>query len=64
MEEKEELTIEDVINYAQLAVHILQNTKTEVTSKSIQKEIKMLNEKFGTKEVKRLVNLTIKKKNK
>lgn len=61
-ENKDEFTIEDVINYAQLAVHILENTKTEITPKTLKSEIKMLYEKFGTKEVRRLVGFMIKGK--
>lgn len=62
MENKEELSIEEVIIYAQLAVNILQNTKTEITAKRIRSEIKMLYEKFGTQEVKRLANFIVKRK--
>lgn len=62
MENKEELSIEEVIIYAQLAVHILQNTKTEITATRIRSEIKMLYEKFGTQEVKRLASFIVKRK--
>lgn len=60
---KEELLdIETAIAYAQLAVHTLQNSGTELSAKSLHSEIKMLHDKFGTKEVKRLVNTIVKGK--
>ena len=64
MESKTEelIDIETAIAYAQLAVHTLQNSKTDITAKELRSEIKMLYEKFGTKEVKRLTNIIIKKK--
>lgn len=56
------IDIETAIAYAQLAVHTLQNSNTDITAKELRREIKMLYEKFGTKEVKRLINTIIKKK--
>lgn len=62
MENKELMDIDTAIAYAQLAVHTLQNSGTEITVKQLRSEIKMLYNKFGTKEVKRLTNIIIKKK--
>ena len=62
MENKELMDIDTAIAYAQLAVHTLQNSGTEITSKQLRSEIKMLYNKFGTKEVKRLTNIIIKTK--
>lgn len=63
MEEKQELiTIDTAIAYAQLAFHTLQNSATEITEDELQKEIKMLYNKFGTKEVKKLANIIVKGK--
>jgi hypothetical protein len=60
------LDIDISIAYAQLAVHTLQNSGTELTDKAIKDEIKMFYQKFGNKEVKRLVQIfaTNKKKKK
>ena len=62
MENNELMDINTAIAYAQLAVHTLKNSATELTDKSLKSEIKMLHEKFGTKEVIRLTNIIIKKK--
>lgn len=55
--EKEMVSIDTAIAYAQLAIYTLQNSGTEITSKELGREIKMLHKKFGTKEVKRLANI-------
>lgn len=62
MENNELMDINTVIAYAQLAVHTLKNSATELTDKSLKSEIKMLHEKFGTKEVIRLTNIIVKGK--
>ena len=54
MEDKNLIDLDTAIAYAQLAVHTLQNSGTEITPKELRSEIKMLNKKFGTKEVIRL----------
>ena len=56
------IDIETAIAYAQLAVHTLQNSKTDITAKELRSEIKMLYNKFGTKEVIRLTNIIVKGK--
>ena len=53
-EKNEMIDIETAIDYAQLAFHTLINSATEISAKEIKKEILMLHNKFGTKEVKRL----------
>lgn len=65
MESKSEelIDIETAIAYAQLALHTLQNSATEITAKELRNEMKMLHDKFGTKEVKRLTNIIVKGKN-
>ena len=63
MENNELMDINTAIAYAQLAVHTLKNSATELTDKSLKSEIKMLHEKFGTKEVIRLTNIIVKGKN-
>lgn len=60
---QELMDIDSAIAYAQLAVHTLQHSATEVNTKELQKEIKMLYSKFGTTEVKRLANIIVKGKN-
>ena len=52
---QESMDIDSAIAYAQLAVHTLQHSATEVNAKELQKEIK-----FGTAEVKRLANIILK----
>ena len=54
MEEKD---FDDLISYAKLALYTLQNSGTEITSKNLESEMKMLHKKFGIKEVKRLTNI-------
>lgn len=53
-EEKELMDIETAIAYAQVAVHTLKHSNTEIDDKSLKSEMKMLQRKFGTKEVRRL----------
>lgn len=64
MESKQEelIDMETAIAYAQLAVHTLQHSGTEINAKELRSEIKMLHSKFGTKEVKRLANVIVKGK--
>ena len=62
MEDKNLIDLDTAIAYAQLAVHTLQNSGTEITPKELRSEIKMLNKKFGTKEVIRLTNIIVKVK--
>ena len=62
MEDKNLIDLDTAIAYAQLAVHTLQNSGTEITPKKLRSEIKMLNKKFGTKEVIRLTNIIVKGK--
>ena len=59
---QELMDIDSAIAYAQLAVHTLQHSATEVNARELQKEIKMLYSKFGTTEVKRLANIIVKEK--
>ena len=60
MEDKNLIDLDTAIAYAQLAVHTLQNSATEITPRELRSEIKMLHNKFGTKEVKRLTNIIVK----
>lgn len=62
MEDKNLIDFDTSIAYAQLALHTLQNSGTEITPKELRSEIKMLQKKFGTKEVKGLVNIIVKEK--
>lgn len=62
MEDKNLIDFDTSIAYAQLALHTLQHSGTEITPKELRSEIKMLQKKFGTKEVKRLVNIIVKEK--
>lgn len=62
MEDKNLIDLDTAIAYAQLAVHTLQNSATEITPRELRSEIKMLHNKFGTKEVKRLTNIIVKGK--
>lgn len=59
---KELFDLDTVIDYAQLAVHTLKNSATEITPKELKSEIKMLHDKFGTKEVRRLNRIIVKGK--
>lgn len=54
--------IDTAIAYAQLAIHTLQNSAREINPKELRNEIKMLHNRFGTKEVKRLTNIIVKGK--
>ena len=45
MEDKNLIDIDTAIAYAQLAVHTLQNSGTEITLKELSSEIKMLHNK-------------------
>lgn len=56
--------IDTTIAYAQLALHTLQNSARDITAKELRNEIKMLHNRFGTKEVKRLTSIIVKEKNK
>lgn len=51
-----------IIAYAQLALHTLQHSETEITPRTIKAEIKMFYEKFGNQEVKRLANIIMKER--
>ncbi len=64
MESKSEelMNLETAIAYAQLAFYTLQNSANEITSKELKSEINMLHDKFGTKEVKRLANVLVKRR--
>lgn len=57
---KELMDIDTAIAYAQLAVYTLQHSYTIIDKKSLSNEIKMLQKKFGTREVKRLAKIIIK----
>lgn len=57
---KELMDIDTAIAYAQLAVYTLQHSLTIIDKKSLSNEIKMLQKKFGTREVKRLAKIIIK----
>ena len=57
---KELMDIDTAIAYAQLAVYTLQHSSTSIDKKSLSNEIKMLQKKFGTREVKRLAKIIIK----
>lgn len=56
-DEKELMDIDTAIAYAQVAVHTLKHSDTKIDGKSLKSEMKMLQKKFGTKEVKRLANI-------
>lgn len=60
--DKELIDIDTAIAYAQVAVHTLQHSATEINDKSLRNEMKMLQREFGTKEVKRLATLYAKEK--
>lgn len=61
-ENKDKTELDIITAYAQMVFFTLQNSKTDITPKSIKAEIKMFYEKFGNKEVKRLTNILIKEK--
>ena len=56
------MDLDTLIAYAELATHTLKNSGTEITPKEIKSEIKMLQKKFGMKEVIRLANIIEKEK--
>ena len=60
--EKEQMDIDTAIAYAQVAIHTLEHSSSEITDRSIKNEMKMLQQKFGTKEVKRLSEIYCRKK--
>lgn len=62
MEDKNLIDFDTSIAYAQLAVHTLQNSGTEITPKELRSEIKMLQKKFSIKEIKRLANTIVKER--
>ena len=62
MEEKEQFDFDTAVAYAQDAVYTLKNSATDITSKSLKSEFKMLHDKFGTEEVIRLANILVKGK--
>lgn len=61
-ENKQTPEVDIITAYAQLVFHTLKNSGSEINAKSIRSEVKMLYNKFGNKEVKRLANLIIKEK--
>ena len=54
MEEKNLIDFETAIAYAQMSVHTLQHSGSEITPKQIGNEMKMLHKKFGTKDIRNL----------
>lgn len=62
LEDKIVMDLDTLIAYAELATHTLKNSGTEITPKEIKSEIKMLQKKFGMKEVIRLANIIEKEK--
>ncbi len=54
--------MELIIAYAQVAIHTLQHSCTEITAKAIREEIKMFYTKFSNDDVKRLANTIMKEK--
>ena len=61
-ESKNQLELDIIIAYAQMAFYTLRNSKTEITPRAIKSEVKMFYEKFGDKEVKRMANIIMKEK--
>lgn len=57
---KEEMEL--IIAYAQVSIHTLQHSGTEITPKAIREEIKMFYNKFGNEDIKRLANTIVKEK--
>ena len=51
-----------IIDYAQVSIHTLQHSGTEITPKAIREEIKMFYNKFGNEDIKRLANTIVKEK--
>lgn len=62
MEIEEKVELDLIIAYAQMAFFTLQNSRTDITPKAVKEEIKMLYEKFGDKEVKKLSKIIIKER--
>lgn len=62
LKQKSKAEMEVIIAYSQLAIHTLQHSGTEITSKAIREEIKMFYNKFGNNDVKRLANIIMKEK--
>ena len=56
MDKEELINFETVIAYAQVAVHTLKNSATEINTKTLKSEMKMLLNKFGTDEVIKMAN--------
>lgn len=56
-DEEELMNIDTAVAYAQVAVHTLKHSNTEINDRSLKSEMKMLQRKFGTKEVKRLATI-------
>ena len=60
IDSKEEMEL--IIAYAQVSIHTLQHSGTEITPKAIREEIKMFYNKFGNEDIKRLANTIVKEK--
>ena len=56
MDKEELINFETAIAYAQVAVHTLKNSATEINTKTLKSEMKMLLNKFGTDEVIKMAN--------
>lgn len=61
-ENKDKSELDVIVAYTQMAVFTLNKSNTEITPKSLKAEVRMLYEKFGNKEVKRLANIIMKEK--
>ena len=62
MEDKNLIDFDTAVAYAQVAIHTLRKSATDLTAKSLKSEIKMLHDKFETAEVIKLANLIVKEK--
>ena len=60
MENKVQMDFDIASAYAQLAVHTLKKSGTEITPKEIKKEMEMLYKKFEPDEIIRLTNIITK----
>ena len=60
IDSKEEMEL--IIAYAQVSIHTLQHSGTEITPKAIREEIKMFYNKFGNEDIERLANTIVKEK--
>lgn len=60
IDSKEEMEL--IIAYAQVSIHTLQHSGTEITPRAIREEIKMFYNKFGNEDIKRLANTIVKEK--